>query len=370
MHNGDHQYHFMIACGGTGGHLFPGLRVAEVLRQRNHKITLLVSSKEVDQSARRPAQELGLAIEVLPAVGWERGGLGRFFSGFAKSLQVSHRLFREAPPRAVLAMGGFTSAAPVCVGRKLGVSAYLHEGNSIPGRANRWLAPWVSEAFVYFPSAAPRLRCSVVRWVGMPVRPQIQPLEPSSCRIMLGLEASRPVLTITGGSQGAHGLNELVLRAVPHLQRSHPELQYLHLTGAADAGAVRRFYDEHQLSAVVKPFLTEMELALNAATVVVSRAGASSIAELAALRVPAILVPFPASADQHQQQNARLMAQTGAARSIEQNPGAELQLSNSVDELIENAPTRGQLSHNLAQWHQPLAAELIADRLLQLPHAT
>ena len=110
-------------------------------------------------------------------------------------------------------MGGFTSAPPVLAGKRLGAFTFLHESNSIPGRANRWLAPWVDEVFVGFPTAARRLSTQCIRYVGTPVRPQFKPVDPGPCRMALGLSPKDPVLLIMGGSQGASGINQLLLRA-------------------------------------------------------------------------------------------------------------------------------------------------------------
>jgi UDP-N-acetylglucosamine--N-acetylmuramyl-(pentapeptide) pyrophosphoryl-undecaprenol N-acetylglucosamine transferase len=367
MHTDSIQRQILIACGGTGGHLFPGLRVAEVLRDWGHAVTLLISPKDIDQCAVRPAQAMGLGLEVLPAVGLERGQLNRFLSGFFQSWRVSNRLFQRLRPDAVLAMGGFTCAPPALAARLRGASVFLHEANSIPGRANRWLAPWADEAFAYFPDTVPRLRCAQVRLTGMPVRAQFQPLDSAASRIMLGLDPRRPALVVTGGSQGAHGLNELVLSLLPRLQAAHPNLQCLHLAGTADADAVRRRYAELSISSIVKPFLTEMELALNSATVVISRAGASSIAELAALRRPSVLIPFPAAADQHQLHNARALEATSAALVVEQDGAAQSQLFSCADRLLREEALRQELAHNLARWHHPNAAELIAARMVPAP---
>ena len=138
-----------IACGGTGGHLFPGLAVAEQLRLRGCEVVALISPKEVDQKAVRDVE--GLEVKALPAVGMSGRNYFAFLAGFWRSYRMGVALFTERPPLAVLAMGGFTSAPPVHAGRKFGTATFLHESNTIPGRANRWLARFVHQAFVGFP---------------------------------------------------------------------------------------------------------------------------------------------------------------------------------------------------------------------------
>lgn len=358
-----------IACGGTGGHLFPGLAVAEELRRRECDVLLLVSPKEVDQQAVRAARDLQVAT--LPAVALQGNPLA-FARASLASYQAAKKLFAPRPPRAVLAMGGFTSAPPICAGRQCGAKTFLHESNTIPGRANRWLAHIVDEAFVGFPEAAHRLWIQRHAVTGTPVREQFAPADAASCRLALGLDPQRPTLVITGGSQGATGLNDLVLGALAELTARHPELQFLHLTGANDVDKVRAAYTQLQTPNaklqtrfLIQPFLTEMELALGAATLVVSRAGASSLAELAAMRVPSLLVPLPTSADNHQHHNARAFAESGAARLLNQRTTAPAQFAALVSELLTNAAARAQMQTALARWHQPTAAGDIAERILR-----
>ena len=143
-----------IACGGTGGHLFPGIAVAEELKKRGCKTALLISPKEIDQQAVKGARDM--EIFTLPAVGLQNRNYISFAWSFWKSLRAARAIFKQRPPQAVLAMGGFTSAPPVLAARSAGVKTFLHESNTIPGRANRFLSRFVDEAFVGFPEAAAR----------------------------------------------------------------------------------------------------------------------------------------------------------------------------------------------------------------------
>ncbi len=351
-----------IACGGTGGHLFPGLAVGEQLLTRGCDVTLLISPKEVDQQAVQSLRDM--AVVTLPAVGMARGKLSEFFLGMVKSYRATRRLFHQRPPHAVLAMGGFTSAPPILAGRSLGAATFLHESNAIPGRANRWLAHAVTQAFVGFPAAAARLHHHNVLCTGTPVRPQFQPADTGACRMSLGLDARRPVLLVMGGSQGATAINELALAALPGLVAALPELQFIHLAGAADAEKVRAAYAQSGARAVVRPFLTEMELALGAATAAISRCGGSSLAEFAAMRVPAVLVPLPAAADNHQFHNAQNFVDTGAAFLLEQRAATAEQLTSLVRRLVADSTLRASMAFALQRWDAPHAAGLIAERIV------
>ena len=354
-----------IACGGTGGHLFPGIAVAEELKKRGCKTGLLISPKEIDQQAVKAAR--GMEIFTLPAVGLQNRNYLSFAISFWKSFRAAKAIFRRHPPQAVLAMGGFTSAPPVLAARKFGASTFLHESNIIPGRANRFLIRYVDKAFVGFPETFARLSERKASMTGTPVRLQFSEPSPSqtiASRVALGLKPDLPTILVVGGSQGASGLNDLVLSTLPLL--ASKKWQWLHLTGANDFEKVKVAYATQKLKAVVKPFLAEMELALGSAAMAVSRAGASSLAELAAVRLPSLLVPFPAAADNHQFFNALAFEKTGAARLLEQKNSTPDKVAAILGELVEGEAARSKMRAALAQWHVPQAAGEIAENILRV----
>ena len=355
--------HIAIACGGTGGHFFPGVAVADQLVQRGCRVTLLVSPKEVDQQAVK--MTAGMEIVTLPAVGLKRGRELAFIRGFWQSYRAAKKHFKLAPPQAALAMGGFTSAPPLLAARTLDAQTFLHESNAIPGRANRWLARLVDRAFIGFPSTKDRLKNRNIILTGTPVRSQFRSRDAAACRAAIGLDPARGVVLVMGGSQGASGINEMVMGALPLLARMTPQLQYFHLSGPGDAEKLKHAYEASKLRALVYPFFAGMELALGAATVAISRAGASSLAELAAMRVPSILVPYPAATDNHQFYNARAFEQTGAALLLEQKNTPPDTLANLILDLVENVTACETMRHALAQWHAPKAADQIAEAMLQ-----
>ena len=338
------------------------MAVAGELILRGCDPLLLVSPKDVDQQIVRSAA--GAEFATLPSIGMTKGHRWQFIAGFIKSYREARKIFATRRPQAVLAMGGFTSAPPILAGRSAGALTYLHESTTIPGRANRWLAHVVSQAFVGFPEAAGRLHHPNILRTGTPVRPQFEPADAGACRVALGLHPLRPVVLVTGGSQGASGVNDLVLRALPQLLLAAPELQFLHLTGPGELDKVKAGYQLHQGKAVVRPFLSEMELALGAATVAVSRAGASSLAELAAMRVPSVLIPYPFAADNHQWHNARAYVDTGAALALEQKGATGESLAALLMSLLTDQAARDRMTGALERWHVPEAAGLIAERIV------
>ena len=352
-----------IACGGTGGHLFPGLSVAEKLLQRDCAVTLLISPKEVDQEAVKSAS--GMEVVTLPAIGLQRGSEIAFLRGFKKSYGAARQLFETNRPDAVLAMGGFTSAPPILAGKRLGAQTFLHESNTIPGRANRWLSWLVNRAFVGFQSAAGRLNNRKITVTGTPVRTSFRPRDAATSRVELGFDPERPVVLVMGGSQGASGINELVIKSLPTMAKLAAHLQWFHLAGPRDSEKVKEAYEASNLKAVVHPFFAGMELVLGAASAAISRAGASSLAELAAMRVPAVLVPYPGATDDHQLHNARAFAGSGAARILEQEKATAEMLAEHIVEIVNCARTREKMRNALACWQSPRAAEEIADVMLE-----
>jgi UDP-N-acetylglucosamine--N-acetylmuramyl-(pentapeptide) pyrophosphoryl-undecaprenol N-acetylglucosamine transferase len=344
--------------------LFPGLAVGEALKSRQARVTLMISPKAVDQQAVKHVR--GMDVVTLPAVALQRGSRWSFAAHVVAAVRVSLRQFRQHRPRALLAMGGFTCAGPVLAARWLRIPVFLHESNTIPGRANRWLARLASEVFVGFPSAASRFpRGATV--IGTPVRLRPAPIEDSTCRHLMGLDPDRPVILVIGGSQGAAAINEVAVRALPGARSLLPHWQWLHLTGPADEARVRAAYAAEGLSAAVHGFWGRMDLAWRAATAAVARAGASSMAEMAALRVPSVLIPFPHAADNHQFHNACAFESTGAAVLIEQ---ADLQpehLLAALRPMVEDASVRSRMQSALEAWDRPAAAREMAGRLMGVP---
>lgn len=305
----------MIACGGTGGHLFPGLAVAEKLRSGGHEVLLLVSEKAIDQRALRAFPDM--PCEALPSVGLPSllsldalKFAGRMFSSFRRCIV----LCRQFSPDAVLGMGGFTSIAPLAAAWRRGIPGYLHESNAIPGKANRLGVRFCRSVLLGFADCARFFPGRTVHVTGTPIRSDLTADVPSRTRArrVLGLDEDKPTLLVMGGSQGAAGINTLMADAIPHLHGMG--MQVVHLSGERDAGSLRAAYDAAELGAVVLPFCDRMQDVYAAADLVVSRSGAASLAELAWFGLPAILIPYPHAAEDHQTLNAQVHERAGAAR--------------------------------------------------------
>jgi UDP-N-acetylglucosamine--N-acetylmuramyl-(pentapeptide) pyrophosphoryl-undecaprenol N-acetylglucosamine transferase len=360
---------FVIACGGTGGHLFPGLAVAEELHDRGHEVLLLVSEKEIDAVALRDHNEF--RREKLPSVGMPSvlsPAFPRFLKRAWESFATCRDLYARYRPVAVLGMGGFTSAAPLLAARTRGIPCFLHESNAIPGRANRLAARWADRVLLGFRDCAgffPGRPCSLT---GTPVRRTLgKPLSKASARAAFGLDPELPTLLVMGGSQGAAGINQLLFRSAPHLRGFRDaqgrSLQVIHLTGDRDDNLAAINYQREGIAAHVASFHHRMEEAYSAADLVVSRAGAASLSELSQFGLPSILIPFPFAADLHQHRNAEAFRDAGAAEVLEEKEVDPAAFALLVKNLLEDGRRRERMSAASSSVLPSGAASLVADAL-------
>ena len=353
------QRHVAIACGGTGGHFFPGVAVAHELVKRGARVTLFISEKEIDRRAAASLPELS-HIEI-PAVAFSFWHPLRFLIGLKKATDQVRAQFENEPPQAVLAMGGFTAAAPIRAGRRFGAATFLHESNAIPGRANRFLARWTDEIFIGFEAARHRFKHKKISASGTPVRPEFRNQDRAESRRRLGFDAAQPLILVTGGSQGARAINQLVTAALPKL----PEAQWLHLCGSHDLAEVKAAHKQNGAHSEVHDFFDDMPAALAAADLVVSRAGASSLAELAAAKAPVILVPLPDATDDHQRANARTAVDCGGAVMLEQSETTPAAFAETVNALISDPGRLEKMGVAMNSLDRPDATQTIAGRILK-----
>ncbi len=333
-----------IACGGSGGHLFPGLAVAQALSERGHEILLLVSEKEIDATALRAHPEF--RSEKLPSIGLPTvlsPAFIRFLQRAWESFSRCRVIFRRHRPLAVLSMGGFTSTAPLIVAKLVGIPSFIHESNSIPGRANRWGARFASRILLGFSecrSYFPKTECIVT---GTPVRTSMtMPLNREQVLETFRLDPSRKTLLVTGGSQGASGINQLLFRAAPLLRHLH--VQVIHLTGERDDRLAAANYLRENIPAYVVPFHHHMEEALSCADLVISRAGASSLSEFSHFGLPSILIPYPFATDNHQQSNASVFVRAGAAEMLLESETTPEILSRLIANLLDDDRRRKNMA--------------------------
>jgi len=300
----------VIACGGTGGHLFPGVAVAQELRSRGHSVRLLISEKKVDAEA--SAKYGDLDFDTVPAVA-KPATLSLKMIPFLWKLWMTIRkckkLLKSAQADAVLGMGGFTSLPPVLAGSKLGMKALVHDSNALPGKANRLTAKYCDKVLLGMKSASKYFPAKPVEITGTPVREEIENL-PSreEAAEKFGIDPEKQTVLVMGGSQGAKQLNSLIVEA----SKAMPEVQFLQIAGRFDYDRVVAELGDAP-SHKVLAFCDDMPAAYAVADFAVCRSGASSMTELAYVSLPSLLVPYPYAADDHQTVNAKEFAEEGAA---------------------------------------------------------
>ena len=351
------SYKILIACGGTGGHLFPGIAVAEALRARGHEVMLLISEKKVDSEA--SAKYTHLRFATVPAVAKPSTLSPKMLPFLWKlwgTIRRCKQVIQEFQADAVLGMGGFTSLPPVYAGHKLGLKTFVHDSNARPGRANVMTSRFCTRVFLGLDAARPYFPNRETVTTGTPVRPEIADL-PSreDAAAFFGLDPALPTILVTGGSQGARRLNQLSAEAAASLS---PETQVLHIAGAADFQRVSEITQARANYKVVG-FCDQMPAAYAVADLVVARSGASSLTEIAISGHPSILVPYPFAADDHQTRNAEVFSEAGAGILIqERNLDAE-KLASLADSILQDLPTHKRMTKAARALAVPDAAEQV-----------
>jgi len=383
----------VIAAGGTGGHLYPAVALArEFLRQVPHCSILFVGT------------ERGIEGKVLPHEGfeWEKiaakpvmgRGVRQALEAFA-SLPVacwqSVRLLRKRRADLVIGIGGYTSPPVLAAGFLLSIPLVILEPNAYPGMANKVLGPFADLVFLAYEAAKPYFRARKVRVVGTPIRREF--FENAGTRSTRCSEecngspargekegknqlssrftphASRATLLVFGGSQGAHAINQAMVEALPLLQSMQAGLSVIHQTGEADYVSVKKAYERAGLGTdrvEVVPFLFDMPRALKQADLVVSRSGAVTLAELTACGKPAILIPLPQAIYQHQERNARVLEEAGAAEVLFQQGLTGSKLAQTIDSLLGSADRLQIMGERSAAMGKTDSAEVIVRDCLAL----
>lgn len=305
----------VIAAGGTGGHFYPGLVAAQTLKARGWEPLLVVRTGDPALAALEAAGLPALPVDLRGMPRRPGPELLTFAYKLAGSLALLSRTLRSFQPDLAVGMGGYLSFPLIGAAWRRGVPRAVHESNAILGLANAAARKFGAELFWGLPPADPAIGGKLV---GTPIRPALRARRAKDeSRRALGLDPAAPTLLVFGGSQGASAINAAVPRALKLL----PGLQVLHLAGKGKADAARSAYADAGVRADVREYLEDMASAYGAADLVLCRSGASTLAELAAQKAPAVLVPYPHAAADHQDANARVFALTDAAERL---PESEL----------------------------------------------
>lgn len=354
----------IVACGGTGGHAFPGLAVAEVLKARGHDVTVWESGRDVESSVMRSWEGKGFST------------LARQLSfknafGILRSIIRCKKEMRRVRPDALLAMGSYSSLPPVLAARAYGVPVVLHEANTVPGRAVDFLSKYAKTVAISFPSTAKHLPRANTVLTGLPVRDSI-----SKGRRFDFIPPDSFTVFVTGGSQGAHMVNCLASEALVLVKEeldkrgdgAGKRLYVIHQTGMKDEGTVMATYAQASIPARVHSFEKEMANAFASADFVIARAGASTCFELAACGKPALLIPLPSALRNHQHWNADAFASAGAADEGIQDRLNPRQLARYLIEKFDNPSHLGRMASHMRRLATPDAAEKVATLVESLKH--
>ncbi len=355
----------LIACGGTGGHLAPGIAIAETLQSQGHACILLISQKQVDSAL----------VQKYPHLTFHRTPGRAFAGGIARSLgavlglcsgfMFSRKLLRQESPDLVLLFGGFLSVGLGLAAKLARVPVALHEANCHPGKAIRILKRVATR--LYLPDGV-RLKGvapAKVKYYGYPVRQEIQHILKTEAAERLGIKVANKLLVIIGGSQGAQALNEWVLEHFKQL--AELGVSVYGVTGLGKDTKTELSYDGPDGSPVMAnfvPFSDQMGDVISAADLVISRAGAGSIAEIIRCRAPSIMIPYPYAADNHQQANALAHEKHGACVVVDQDHLDSLY--SEVKELLFNDWMLSKFKSNLERLEKFDSASKIAEDLVEL----
>jgi UDP-N-acetylglucosamine--N-acetylmuramyl-(pentapeptide) pyrophosphoryl-undecaprenol N-acetylglucosamine transferase len=352
--------HYVLAAGGTGGHLTPAFALALELDRRGHHVALITDAR----GGEIPGKPDFLPAHVLPAgrfgknpLGWPKA-IGAVLEGRA----MARRLYESFAPSAVVGFGGYPALPALLAASSARVASVIHEQNAVLGRVNRLLAGRVNAIATAYPDV-PRLKpkhLHKVHLVGNPVRPEVLALrdEPFPAFTDEGLLR----VLVTGGSQGARILSEVVpdgLAMLPPALRSR--LQITQQCRAEDLDAVRERYASHGIPAELGTYFEDMQARLADAHLFIGRAGASTIAELTAVGRPAILVPLPIATDDHQAANVREIVKAGGARAIRQHSFTAKELAKQIQAMAQHPETLATAAHAAWNCGRPKAASDLAD---------
>jgi UDP-N-acetylglucosamine--N-acetylmuramyl-(pentapeptide) pyrophosphoryl-undecaprenol N-acetylglucosamine transferase len=356
----------IVAGGGTGGHLYPGIAVAEEVVAKGGEVLFVGTTRGLEA---RVVPAAGYPLELLEVSGLKRVGPVRMLKGLARvpmALGRSVGIVRRFKPDVVLGVGGYASGPMVLAAALAGYPTAIQEQNSVPGFTNRTLGRFVKAILVAFEEARPFFPARKVTLVGNPVRRRI--VERALAQKQDGESRGAGTLLVVGGSQGAKPVNDLVLGAVEVLAGQGRLPAVVHQTGSADADRCLERYRALGLAdrVAVRPFIEDMPAALGDAQLVVGRAGALTLAELAIVGRPAVLIPLPTAADDHQSKNAQSFADAGAAVVLRQGEATGAALAEVLAGLLADPSRRATMAASMRGLGRPTAAEDVVRQLESL----
>lgn len=364
----------IIAGGGTGGHLFPGIAVAEefLSRDPDNQVLFVGSAQGIEA---RTIPRLGYQLEVISAAGImgkssfsKLKGAAMLLYGYAES----RKILREYQPDLIMGVGGYASLPMVLAGRGMLIPRFIHEQNALPGMSNKVLARVAERVFISLEESAKFFPTGKTLLTGNPLRRQIlDAIEAKGKDGQAGngeISSSSPFhLFVFGGSQGAHALNTALPKAVAGLDAEHKRrLTIMHQTGEKDFEAVRNAYKAAAVTAEVRPFIDDMAQQYRRADLIVCRAGATTIAEVTACGKACLFVPFPHATDDHQRKNAEALLKKGACEMLLERELHDQSLANAITRLMDSPEELQRIGFNAAGLARLDAAQVIVDEMLDI----
>ena len=354
---------FVFAGGGTGGHLAPGIAVAAELRHREPgcRIRFVGSGRPIEERMIRPTGYELTSHDAPPLAQVKRRPL-HFLTAHRRAIRDAQRDFQSDRPAAVIGLGGFASVPIVIAAQREGIPVLLLEQNVIPGRANWWLARRHPICVTFDETCEHLPRKATCHVTGNPLRKGIL----ASKSPLPSGERGRPTLLILGGSHGSRQINESALNAIRNLREQLTDWHIIHQTGPDDIEAARHAYSEFNLSVTVDPFFDNLPQLYEQTTLAISRAGATTLTELATAGIPSILIPYPLAAADHQTRNAECFSIAGAAVLID-NPtrtSEPLNLTNALRELVTTPGRLSEMSAAAERLTRPEATRVVTDLIL------
>ena len=353
----------LFVGGGTGGHVVPALAVAEAVRRRRPGATVRFAGTSRGVEARMVPRS-GYALEMIPVIGLKRSlhpDLLRFPWMLLKGLYRALKLVIRYRPHVVFCTGGYVSGPVGIAAWALGVPLVLHEQNSFPGVTVRALSRTAVQVHLAFGDAARRVGGRAKTVTGNPTRQGWERVDRADARRAFGLAADRRTLIVVGGSQGARGINLALMDALPALMNT--EAQILWQAGRLDAQRVAEATQTWPQRVAVREFIDDMAAAYSAADLALTRAGGMTLAELTRMGVPAVLVPLPTAAENHQEYNARSLVRAGAARMVRQADLDGATLAGMVSGLMDDAVALTEMAACSRALGAPDAADRIVDAM-------
>jgi len=355
----------LLAGGGTGGHIYPGLAIAETLQQQNPQLEILfvgtLRGLEKDLVSQAGFSFAAITVEGLPRkISWTS-----LQTGFklVKGLWQARKIIQRFLPSVVVGTGGYVSGPVLAIAAWQGIPTLIHEQNAFPGITNRLLAKWVQKIAITYPESGKYFPAGKTILTGNPVRPEIISAEKGKALAKLGLNPQKKTVLVFGGSRGSRSINQ-ALAASKEVWPRETNLQIIHVTGKEDFSWVSSGMGEFAGGNVlIKPYLHNMPEALAAADLVVCRAGATTLAEITVRGLPAILIPYPFATDNHQEYNARSLEREGAALVLLDQELASGKLAEKILNLLQDENRLKMMAQKSKILGKPQAAQAIVDCL-------